>query len=532
MTRKASKKADPGKIAADRAVAFINNLTHTKGRWAGQKFQLRGWQENGIIRPLFGTLRPDGLRQYRTLLAMLPRKNGKSEIMAGIALYLLLGESEMGGEIYSCAADRGQASLVFDVAAAMIRNDPELSSMTKIVDSTKRIVNPKTGSFYRAISSEAYSKHGFNASAILYDELHTAPDRELWTVLTSSMGTRTQPLVCGISTAGWNPNSLCYELYDYGKKVRDGIISDPTFLPVLYEAPQDADWRDEEVWKACNPALGDFLSIEDMRRACAEAMELPIRQNAFRRLRLNQWTEVGERWFDAEVWQACGAAVKLEDFEEEGCTVGVDLGGSTSMCAVAVIFKDHSGGVYVHMKYYTHETDLRKRSDRDHGDYEAWRDLGFLTVTPGQTVDYEYIERDILEIHRRFGITEICFDRWGAVPLTTRLEKHHGLTCVGVGQGFASMAAPCQELERLVVSRQLRHGNNPILQWNATNTQLEIDAAGNKKPNKAKSTGRIDGISALLTALNRLIRTDDTGSFIDNYEDEPIVVDTRWSEET
>ena len=243
-----------GKDAGDRAVRFINALTHTKSPWAGKPFDLRDWQENDIIRPLFGTIRPDGLRQYRTCYVMIPRKNGKSELAAAIALYCLLGEGEIGGEIYSAAADRDQASLVFNVAAQMVRNDPELSSAVKIIDSQKRIVNERTGSFYRAISSEAHTKHGYNASVVLYDEVHTAPNRELWQVLQTSMGTRDQPLMFAITTAGYDPHSLERELFDYAWRVREGIVDDPTFLPVLYFAPDDADWTDETGVARCKPS--------------------------------------------------------------------------------------------------------------------------------------------------------------------------------------------------------------------------------------------------------------------------------------
>jgi phage terminase large subunit-like protein len=211
---------------------FINNLSHTKGKWAGESFQLRPWQEK-IIRELFGTLQPDGRRQYQTCFGFLPRKNGKSELAAAIALYCLLSEPEFGGEIYSAAADRDQASLVFNTAAAMVRADSELSNAYKIIDSQKRIVNPSTGSFYRAISSESHTKHGYNPSVVIFDEIHYQPNRDLWDVLSTGMGSREQPLMIGVTTAGYEKNLLAYELCDYALKVRDGIIDDPTFLPVM-----------------------------------------------------------------------------------------------------------------------------------------------------------------------------------------------------------------------------------------------------------------------------------------------------------
>jgi phage terminase large subunit-like protein len=289
--------------AGDRAIQVINNLTHTKGPSAGQSFNLRPWQTK-IIKQLF-TTQKDGRRRYRTCLLMLPRKNGKSELCAALAIYFLLFDGEIGAEVYSAAADKDQAALVFNVAAQMIRNDPELLAKCEIIDSQKRIVYRATGSFYRAISAEAYSKHGFNASVVIYDELHAAQSRELWDVLSTSQGARSQPLMMAITTAGYDRHSILWELYAHAKKVAENPSIDPTFLPILYEAPQDADWTDERVWKKANPALGDFRSLEEMRIACQRAKEIPAQENTFRRLYLNQWTEQASRWIQMPAWDAC-----------------------------------------------------------------------------------------------------------------------------------------------------------------------------------------------------------------------------------
>ncbi len=289
---------------ADRAVRLINQLTHTKGPFAQKPFNLRPWQEKQIIRPLFKT-RKDGLRQYRTCLLMLPRKNGKSEIAAALAIYFLLFDGEIGGEVYSAAADKDQAALVFNVAAQMIRNDPELDAACEIIDSQKRIVHRASGSFYRAISAEAYSKHGFNASVVIYDELHAAQNRELWDVLSTSQGARLEPLMIAITTAGYDRHSILWELYSHARKVAENPTLDPTFL---FEAPTEADWTSEKVWRKANPALGDFRSLEEMQTAAARAKEIPAQEMTFRRLYLNQWTESAERWLPMPAWDVCKAA--------------------------------------------------------------------------------------------------------------------------------------------------------------------------------------------------------------------------------
>jgi phage terminase large subunit-like protein len=288
---------------SDRAVAVINNLTHT-GDYAGKPFKLRTWQERDIIRPLFKTGR-NGTRQYRSCLLMMPRKNGKTELCAAIAIYCLLFDSKQG-EIYLAAADREQAGKVYMAMVAMLRADPELYGQVEIIESQKRIVHRQSGSICKAISAEAHSKHGFNASVVIYDELHCAPNRELWDVLVTSQGGRQQPLMIAISTAGFDRHSILWELYQYAVRVKEHPELDRTFLPILYETKPDEDWTDELVWKKANPALGDFRSLEDMRILCDRAKQIPAQEMTFRRLYLNQWTESAERWVHLSSWDACG----------------------------------------------------------------------------------------------------------------------------------------------------------------------------------------------------------------------------------
>lgn len=288
---------------SQRAIDVISRLTHT-GDFAGKPFDLRPWQER-IIRDLFKTGR-DRLRVYRSCLLMLPRKNGKTELAAAIAIYCLLFDSKQG-EIYLAAADRDQAGKVFGAMVAMLRADPVLYTQVEIVESQKRIVHRKSGSFCKAISAEAYSKHGFNASVVIYDELHCAPNRLLYDVLMTSQGGRLDPLMISISTAGFDKHSILHELYAHAQKVKENPKLDPTFLPIIYEAPADADWTDERVWRKANPALGDFRSLEEMRIACERAKEIPAQENTFRRLYLNQWTEQAERWIPMTAWDACRA---------------------------------------------------------------------------------------------------------------------------------------------------------------------------------------------------------------------------------
>lgn len=494
-------KATPGQLAADKAVRFINHLTHTKGKWAGKSFDLRDWQENNIIRPLFGTLREDGLRQYRTCFVMLPRKNGKSEIAAAIALYCLLAEGEQGGEIYSAAADRDQAALVFNVAAQMVRNDQRLSEVCTIIDSQKRIVYEKTGSFYRAISSEAHTKHGYNASVVLYDEVHAAPNRELWQVLQTSMGAREQPLMFAITTAGYDPKSLERELFDYAVKVRDKTIDDPTFLPVLYYAPDDADWKDEKVWHAANPALADFRGIDEMRVRCKEAQEIPARENDFRRLYLCQHTEQDSRWLSMDVWKECAGELTVDDLKGMPCVGGLDLASTEDIAAFVLYFPEVRA---VLPFFWVPMENAAKRTKKDNVPYESWIRQGAIERTDIAGIDYDTIRKRINELREEFSFSSIAMDRWNAAQIKTQLEGD-GFEMVPFGQGYASMNAPSKELERLLLSRELKHLDNPVLKWMASNVSSEMDPAGNIKPSKKKSSEKIDGIVALVMAIGLAI---------------------------
>lgn len=496
--------ATMGLTEPSRKVRLINQLTHTKGPFAGQPFQLRRWQERDIVRPLFKLNPKTKLRQYRMCLLMMPRKNGKTELAAALALDGLLFDGEIGAEVYSAAADRDQAGLVFNVAAQMLRNDPELYAEVEIVDSQKRIVHRKSGSFYRAISAEAYSKHGFNASRVIYDELHAAPNRELWDVLTSSTGARAQPLIMAISTAGYDRHSILWELYRHAKKVHETPSLDPTFLPILYEAPIDADWTDEKVWKAANPALGDFRSLEEMRIAFARAKEIPAQENTFRRLYLNQWTEQATRWMALDAWDACQVPIDWRAHHGRRCYLGMDLSSTTDLTALVAVFPDEAGGFDVCPQFFLPAETIR--TSRDRAPYQQWVQQGHLVATAGNVVDYEAIRQQLRVWAERFQIREIGFDPWNATDLVTRLHEQDGMTCVPMRQGFGSLSAPTKALEAAVLSRALRHDGHPVLRWCVSNVSVETDAAGNLKPSKKVSTERIDGVVALVMAIDQMNR--------------------------
>jgi len=485
-------------------IAFINTLTHTKGAFARQTFNLRPWQVR-ILKKLFKKRR-DGLRQYRTCLLMLPRKNGKTELAAAIALYGLLADGEIGAEVYSAAADRDQAGLVFGVAAQMVRNDPALDDACYVIESQKRIVHRDSASTYKAISAEAYSKHGFNPSMVIYDELHAAPDRRLYDVLSTSMGAREQPLLLVISTAGYDRHSILWELYAHAKKVQERPEIDPSFLPILYEAPEGADWTKRRVWQKANPALGDFRSLEEMQNMAARAKLIPAQENNFRRLYLNQWTEQAARWISMTAWDACLAPpASRQALQGRRCYVGMDLSTTTDLTAIVAVFPDELG-FDVLAQFFVPEERILERSRRDHVPYDEWARQGFLTSTPGAVVDYDILRQVLRQWAAEFALQMVAFDPWNATDMVSRLQQQDGLACVSMRQGFASLSAPTKALEGAILGRRLRHDGHPVLRWNISNVAVETDSAGNIRPHKTLSTERIDGVVALIMAVDLMNR--------------------------
>lgn len=493
---------------ADRVVKFVQALHHVKGKWAGDNFILQTWQRENLLRPLFGTLNKDGTRQYRTAFVAIPRKNGKSSLAAALALYALFADGEYGAEVYSAAADREQASLVFNIAAQMVRMSPELSSRCKIIDSQKRIVYHEKNSFYHAISAEAYSKHGASPTFVVYDEIHCAPNRDLWDVLVTGMGARTQPLMLAITTAGYDRHSICWELWDYAKKVKAGIIKDPTFFPLIYEADENEPWDDEKTWKKANPNYGVSIQKGFLQQECKRAQEIPAYQNTFRRLYLNQWTTQETRWIDLDTWRACEGPVDHADLSGLKCWAGVDLSTTTDISSCAVVFEpDSEGRVNVLSFNWVPGENILKRARRDNVPYDAWARDGYITATDGNVIDYDrianFIAYDLKEMFPNLCL--VGYDPWNATQWAIGMESE-GVPVYEVRQGYKTLSPACKEFERLVLGKILRHNGNPVLTWAVDNLVVTQDPAGNIKPAKDKATERIDPAVALIIALSAMLQ--------------------------
>ncbi|MBP5461857.1 MAG: terminase large subunit [Lachnospiraceae bacterium] len=501
------------KQRADRAVAFIQQLQHTTGEWAGKPFKLLRWQEQ-IIRDIFGVIKPDGYRQFRDAFIECGKKNGKSELAAAIALYMLCADGEQGAQIYGCANDRGQASIVFNVAQGMVERCPELFQRIKIVESQKRLVYMPTNSFYAAVSSEVATKYGLNISCCVFDELLGQQTRDFFDTMTKGAGAaRKQPLNFIITTAGNDKTSICYEVHSKAVDIINGRKVDPAFYPVIYGADEQDDWTAPETWAKANPSIGVTVDIEFYRDRCESAKQNPAEEIQFRQFHLNQWTNTSVRWMPMDKWDACGVNISLDDLEGRTCYGGLDLSSTSDLTAFVLAFPPlEQGEPYIVVPFFwLPEETLTLRVRRDHVMYDVWAKQNYINTTEGNVVHYAFIQEFIRELHTRVNIKEIAYDRWNASMFVQALEDD-GFTMVPFGQGYRDMSPPTKDLMRMVLSRELAHDKNPVLRWNIDNVFVSSDPAGNIKMNKEKSTEKIDGAVALVMALDRASRQTETDS--------------------
>jgi phage terminase large subunit-like protein len=515
--------------AAEAAVEFFPRyLRHSKGAYAGQPFKLETWQAQQIIRPFFGwKRRSSGLRRYRTCWLEVPRKNGKSTLCAGVALLGLFGDGEAGAEVYTAATDKDQARLVFSEAKNMVLASPDLR---RLCDPFKdSIYVAQTGGALRAISSDAKTKDGLNIWCFIMDEVHAHRDRSLYDVLHTAQGARTQPIEFLATTAGKDRNTFGYEMHEYALKVLKGTVDDPEFLPVIFGSDVEDDWRDETVWKKANPNYGISLQKEYMQAQANRANEMLAYQNVFRQLHLNQWVEQATRAIDMDQWRSCAGDDDWQALEEKlegrACHAGLDLSTTTDLTALILVFPppqdDPDDNWYVLSRFFVPEDGLTKRERRDRAPFRQWRDQGALICTDGNIVDYRAIKEQIEADSVKFRIVSVGYDPWNATQLSIELQDE-GYNVMEFRQGFGSMAAPTRELMRLVAGGLLSHGGHPVLAWCASNLSVKTDSAGNMKPDKQKSSDRIDGIVGLVMGLGRAIAQGEQSQ--SNYETRGLLV--------
>ena len=444
--------------------------------------------------------------------SMVPTHN--SELAAAVALFLLCADGEQRAEVYGCAADRLQAKIVFNVAVDMIKLCPALMKRCKIIESANRILFQPTNSFYQVLSAEVATKHGLNISGVVFDELHTQPNRKLFDVMTKGSGdARTQPLFFLITTAGDNQESICWEQHQKAVDILEGRKHDSTFYPVIYGADRDDDWTDPKVWYKANPSLGITVREETVRNACESAKQNPAEENSFRQLRLNQWVKQAVRWMPMEKWDKCDGKVDEMQLMKESllgrkCYAGLDLSSTSDITALVLVFPpdDPNEGQYLVLPFFwIPEETVDLRVKRDHVPYDTWVQMGLVEVTEGNVIHYRHIEKKIEDLGKIYNIAEIAYDRWGATQMSQDLEEM-GFTVVPFGQGFRDMSPPTKELMRLVLEGRIAHGGNRVLRWMMDNVYVRKDPADNIKMDKQKSTEKIDGAVAMVMALDRAIK--------------------------
>ena len=511
--------------AAQRVLDFFPAyLTHIKGPIAGQPYHLNPW-EQAVAVNLFGWKRPDGTRRYREVGIWVGRKNNKSTFAAGLLNFVTFCDGEQGAECYCAAADRDQATLVYDPAMRMMQGNDALRKMGKAYATSRTVTFEERASFYKAISADANTKHGYNAHLVIIDELHAQPNRNLVDVLITSTGARLQPIIVYITTSDFERKSVCNEKLDYALKVRDGVVDDPAFLPVLYIPSDKDDWTSPDTWAKANPNLGRSISLEYLERECRRARDVPAYLNTFKRLHLNIKTEQATRWLSGDHWAACGhdvddavawRAAMLDELAGQQCHAGLDLGSTSDVTALVLMFPRADEPDIFLPFFWIPEQGVQRKDYRYKELYETWIRQDFIKTTAGDVTDYDFIRKDINTLADAYGIESIAVDRvFQGAQLCTQLMGD-GLELVSFGQGFFSMAAPTKAFEERVVGHALHHGNNPVLNWMADNAQVVSDPAGNIKPIKPSpnSPAKIDGIVAAIMALARASAQQPAGASV------------------
>lgn len=489
--------------AADHAVNFIETFcSHVKGH--SGLFLLEPWQKHDIIRPLFGWKREDGRRKYRTCYVEIPRKNGKSSLTAAIALYLLCGVEEVGPEIVSAAGDAAQARIVFETAIGMVRQSRTLSQLCK---QTQYHIRYRSG-FYRSISAEAGTKHGFNCSGVIFDELHVQKDRELWDVLTTSVGSRMQPIIIALTTAGHDRSSICYEQHEYALGVRDGRIDDPSYLPVVYAADANDDWQEEDTWRKANPGFGSICQRDYFIDQVQKAKQSPSHVNTFKRLNLNIWTGAETSWVTDDEWMGCSGEMPSDAYLATlPAYGGLDLAATRDLCAFAIAFYESPERIYLKVHQFCNYEAATNKKLAQGVDYLAFEEQGDITVTPGNVTDFDVLQRHVEDANRKYDLRAVAFDRKFSPYIVPKLMDA-GVWMTPFGQGYYEMSYPTKEMEKSIVSKVLMHDGNRCMRWQMGCVTLTRDPADNIKVVKNRNKGgqMVDGVVASVMAYGEMLK--------------------------
>ncbi|WP_085595528.1 terminase large subunit [Thalassospira sp. MCCC 1A01428] len=504
---------------ADHVMAFFPLfLRHSKGEWGNHRFELSDWQKF-CLSVLFGWLVAEtGLRRFIYAYFEVPRKNGKSTFLSGVGLYMFVMDQEPGAEVYTAATKSEQAKIIFSEAQNMVRKSPKLRK--HILSMSRHLEHPRSASIFKYISADAKTQDGLNSHCNLVDEVHAHKDRSLIEVLETGMGARRQPLHIEITTAGTDPYSVCREHHDYSVKVMTGVFDDDTWFGFICSVDKGDDPFAELSWRKANPNWGVSVRADNFEKIVSKARNNPASLASFKRLRLNVWGQTSEIWLDIAQWDKCHIEFDRESLRGKRCYIGMDMSSVSDITAVVLVFPPEFEGEKTRILpfFWVPEATIEKRVEDRAVPYDQWEEMGLIRRTEGGATDYDAIETFILGdddagiegLRDEFEIVEIAYDRMFAGQIIQHLETQ-GLTCVSMGQGMYGMAAPCRELEQLVISGKIAHDGNPVMTWMISNTAVKTDDHDNKKPIKPdsrKDMRKIDGVVAMLMAIGRIISAE------------------------
>lgn len=500
-----SARFDPERV--DRVLTAFSLLRHTQGEWAGRPLKPDPWQVAYIIAPVFGWVRKNSrgmwMRVIRELYVDVPRKNGKSTLCGGLAIYLTCADGEPGAQVLSAATTKRQAGFVFSPVKQLAEHSPALKP--HVTPYATKIIHKATGSYFEVVSSIADAQHGANVHGAVVDELHVHKSAELVEAIESGTGSRRQPLVAFITTADdGRPDTIYERKRKRVEQLARRVFRHPSTYGVVFAAAKDVDPFSEVAWRDANPGYGISPTKEYLETAAAEARQSPANLSKFLRLHLGIRTKQQTRYVPLDAWDASAGVVDEATLAGRKAYGGLDLASVEDVTALAWEFPGEGGSVDAVWRFWLPEERLEDVSRRTAGEAQVWLRDGHLRLTPGNVIDLDFIREQVLADAERFSVQTIGYDRWGASPLVTKLEEE-GLTCVPRGQGFASASAPLKDLLRLTLIRQLRHGGNPVMRWMTDNLTVRMDPSGNVKPDKAVASDKIDGWSALVTAHGELM---------------------------
>jgi phage terminase large subunit-like protein len=491
---------------AGRAVAFIERYCkHLHGELAGSPFILEEWQKRDIIYPAFGLINPDGHRQKRFVYVELPKGNGKSYLLSAIALYMAIADGEHNAEVYCVAGDREQARIIFDTCREMVAADATLSAGCKVFKSS--IVHTKSTSTIKVISAEAYSKHGYRPYAIMFDELHVQPNRELYDTLTRGMIKRWDSMCWMITTAGVK-NTFAEQIHDEADLIRRGKNKNDAWLPVIYNATQEDDPFSPKTWQKANPGMGNIIDPGNFAMLANEAKSNPGALNAFKRLHLNIWTGSVESWIPGHVWDKNTGDIPEAELKNAQLFMGLDIASTQDLSALAYLWRTQDGKLYLKVDTFCPEETIHDRDRKENANYLSWTNDGWVLPTPGNTQDLESIKARILQAAGNWQLQLLAYDPWTADNFAAEIYTRYSVPVRKCQQSLSNLSEPSKNFEQLVISGILTHDGNPVLAWNLDNTQIFRDTNDNYRPHKGKSKGKIDGIMAAINAVWAMLEHD------------------------